>query len=359
MKTTKYEFADHYRQFLKRNLSAAKDAAGNTEIVCRCKYCPDSRNPTHGHMYISIPENSEDISVFYCQKCHTSGIVSNKTLIEWGIYDPEIAIEISNINASAEKHGKMKGYDRKVYNLINRVLNFDLAEKKLSYINKRLGTNLTIKEAMEDKVIFNLEDVLIYNRVEKLTRNQNIIKQLNQYFVGTLSLDNNFVNLRRLCSEGVVYQGIDKRYINYNIHGKKDNTEKSYVIPYYGNLSLPRRLKIHIAEGPFDILSIKHNLRKETESSIYVAITGSAYKGLLMYLMNSLKLYYIEVHLYPDNDDSGNNYVVMDLVNFLKPYGIPVYVHRNVKPGEKDFGVCLNKIQEVITRVDQGDGLFI
>ena len=34
--------------------------------------------------------------------------------------------------------------------------------------------------------------------------------------------------------------------------------------------------------------------------------------------------------------------------DFIKPYGANLYIHRNTMIGEKDFGVPINKIKEVI-----------
>jgi len=339
------DFSEKYRIFLKRNLVSAKDASGNREIVARCKYCPDSNDRTHGHMYISIPQELDEISLFDCKKCHTSGLVNNRTLQEWGIYDPEIASQLGAINKLAIKRGKMQGYNRNVYSFNNYVFNQELANNKLRYLNDRLGTNISIRDAMHNKIIFNLNEVLVYNKVEKLTRHPNIISQLNDQFVGFLSLDNNFINLRRICDEGVVYQSIDKRYVNYNIHDKRDNTEKYYILPINDCLTQPRRLPIHIAEGPFDILSVFYNLRRDT-NAMYAAIAGSGYKGLIMHILNVLKLFYIEFHFYMDND--FNMSYITDIAQWLKPYNIPICIHRNITPGEKDFGVPLNRISESV-----------
>ena len=48
--------AEVFREFLINNLSPwAESAAGGKEVVTRCKYCPDSKNPKKGHMYIKVP----------------------------------------------------------------------------------------------------------------------------------------------------------------------------------------------------------------------------------------------------------------------------------------------------------------
>lgn len=340
-----FEFGNSFINFIKSSIPDAKEASGGKELVCHCRYCQDSKD--HGHMYIKVPQEKNDPILFHCFKCQTSGIVDSRTLIDWGIYDPVMGLEVDKINKDASKNLRSSGYNRKWYKFNNHVYDTDLALAKLEYINNRLGTNLSLDECLRNKIIFNLQDVLTFNNIKNYTRSNNIVEQLNYNFLGFLSLDNNFVNLRRLCDEGLVYDTIDKRYINYNIHGKQDNTEKMYILPTTIDLTDPRRVNIHIAEGPFDILSIRYNLRKN-EDGIFAAITGSGYKGLVIHLINTFKIFYFNLHVYPDNDQFGGRKMIEELVDIIRPYGSILYEHRNTLEGEKDFGVPSDRINEVI-----------
>ena len=89
--------------FLLDNLPRARLVSNNTEINCRCMYCPDSRDPKSKHFYISIPQSEDEPSLYYCHKCHNSGIVSYKKLIEWDIYDENIAFELIEHNKKMSK----------------------------------------------------------------------------------------------------------------------------------------------------------------------------------------------------------------------------------------------------------------
>lgn len=341
-------FGDQFASFIKSLMPGAKIASGGKEIICRCKYCPDSSDPNHGHMYIKVPRDKDEIPMFHCFKCQTSGIIDSRTLLEWGIYDPIMGTEIDKFVKKASKNKKFLGYTRDWYPLTNFVGNYNLANQKLDYINRRIGTQITIEECLKNKIILNLGEVLEYNKIDKLTRHPNIIQQLNDYFVGFLSLDGNFVNLRRTCEEGIVFESIDKRYINYNIHDKKDNTEKMYIMPTVVDLSSPQKVNIHIAEGPFDILSIRYNLRGAEPQAIFAAVTGSGYKGLVMHLITTFKIFYFDLHVYPDNDKFGDSRTVEELYRLVKPYGANLYEHRNTYQNEKDFGVPMSKIREKI-----------
>lgn len=344
-------FGKQFIEYIRMTIPEAKLASGDKEIVCRCKYCMDSSDMNHGHMYIHVPESDSDPPMFHCFKCQTSGIIDSRTLIDWGIYDPSMGSQIDKINQSAIKKQKLHGYTREWYRFSNYYIeNYNLALLKLKYINSRIGTNLDIQTCLKEKIIFNLDETLRYNNIDNLTRYPNIVNELSKYFVGFLSLDNNFINLRRIVGEGIVNSKIDKRYINYNIHDKKDNTEKMYVMPVTLDLCQPYKVQMHIAEGPFDILSIKYNIRNG-EPGIYAAVTGSGYERLVIHLMNTFQVFYFDLHLYPDNDNHGNDDNMIHIANLLKPYGVDVYIHRNMSPGEKDFGVCKDKIKEQVYKI--------
>lgn len=343
---------NNYRDFLLSHIQTAKSASGGKVVNCRCFYCPDSNDPRSKHFYISIPPTNEDFSFYYCHKCGCRGIVTHKNLIQWDIYDDQIATELTihNRNCSS-KSANSKYLNRTVYRLSNSKTTINnITEIKLKYIQDRIGYNFTYEELRRLKIVLNLNDLLQENHINTFTRDGNIISQLDGNFIGFISIDNAFLNMRRLCPEGNLIKSIDKRYINYKIYDKFDTSERFYTIPTELDLSAPERIKIHVAEGAFDILSIYKNLRNE-EKGIYTSIGGSNYIGIAMYFLEMFKLPYVEFHYYPDNDKYGSNYKMEKIAEFLKPIKSPFYVHRNLFPGEKDFGVSPNRIKESIIKL--------
>ena len=140
---------------------------------------------------------------------------------------------------------------------------------------------------------------------------------------------------------------MDNRYNNYVISEKLDNTERFYTIPTTIDYSNPNRIPIHIAEGPFDCLSIFFNVRKQSYG-VYTSMAGNNYLTFVMHFIISLGLHYSEIHLYPDNDESGSDYKMQPVNDVCKSLGIPVYIHRNSFGDEKDFGVTPDRIKENI-----------
>lgn len=340
---------NNYKQFLLSNIPTAKEASGGKFVACRCFYCPDGKSRDSRHFYIHIPESNDDPSWYYCHKCHNSGIVTNKTLLSWGIYDNNIGQELIYHNKKCARSTKnSRYYNYTSLNIRNIINDSELSRIKLDYINNRIGQNFTLQDLSDLKICLNLLDLLNGNNIQTFTRDPRIVEQLNANFLGFLSIDNMFVNMRRLCDEGLVLNNIDKRYVNYKIMDKFDTSNRFYTVPTSIDLNYPERLKIHIAEGPFDILSIYTNLRNR-ERGIYTSIAGSNYLGIIFYFINTFKIPFFELHIYPDNDKSGSNEIMNKIAGYVKPLiNSPIYIHRNIYPNEKDFGVSPDKIKESV-----------
>ena len=344
------EFRNKYREFLRSHMRYAKDRAGGDELECRCFYCSDSKNKDHGHMYIHIPVDQSDESFYHCFKCGASGIVNMSTLSEWGLYDTEISIGLKQISDQAAKTKKVKhNTTSSQYRFNNVIYDMDLANMKLNYINNRIGTNLSFQDCYDSKIVFNLKECLHATGLNNYTRSEFVINQLNKYFVGFLSADNNLINLRRVCDEGIVYYTIDKRYVIYNIHNDRD-TYKYYILPFRLDVALQSPVDVHISEGPFDILSVRYNLRKDP-NCIYAAVGGESYIRLVKHLMLKFSIFNINLHIYPDNDNVGRDDKMYTIRDYIKPFGCKLYIHRNIFNNEKDMGVPLSRIKESIVQL--------
>ena len=113
-------------------------------------------------------------------------------------------------------------------------------------------------------------------------------------------------------------------------------------------MSNPDPIKIHIGEGPFDILSVFYNLRNMNKThNIYAAIGGKSYVNILKLFIQDLGLINVEFHIYIDNDIS--DWDIHNIYEYMNIFNLNIFIHRNIYPGEKDFGVPLSKIREQIT----------
>lgn len=322
-------------------------AANGTEITRRCHFCGDSRDPNKRHLYIGI--NSDNLICYNCFKCNNNGIVDGNFLRDMGV-DYNIIDIVVEANSKARKkdlnvissNSKRNFYSTPIFILADD----NMSKRKLSYLNNRLGTNISSNDANKYKIIFNLKEFLNKNKVKYYSRKPNIIEELNIGFMGFLSIDNSHIIMRRLVHENKVNSSLKERYNIYNIYSEYDGGNTYYVIP--GMVDRTKHINICISEGPFDIISVKENL-PQYQNSIYAAACGkSNYIGLLNYLFFTIKIPILdcEIHLFSDNDVSDND--IKKIINYSENIFIPISIHMNQKENEKDYGVVKERISDSI-----------
>lgn len=324
----------------------AKVVAGGKEIIKRCHICGDSKDPTSRHMYIGMKNG---LIVYNCFKCQAGGVVDGKFLRDLGTFDTNM---ISMVNKNNQSNSVYSEYTEKRRFIKNSspILTYREAPetlKKVDYISRRLGRQFTLDELARLKIVLNLYDYLNANKVNSLTRDRNVCDQIDQFFLGFLSADNAYINMRKLVPDGKLINTIDHRYVNYNIYGLQDNSRRYYIIP--SSINPMSKINIHIAEGGFDILGVYYNTNSDKSNSIFASIGGKSYIGLVKFFIVEYGFINFDLHIYVDND--VDNYEIMKISSLLKPYGICIYLHRNTYPGEKDYGVSADRITDSIVRI--------
>ena len=333
------------KQYLIDNYNA-KVASGGREIIKRCHICGDSRDLSDAHMYIGMRNGA---IVYNCFKCNACGIVDGKFLRDMDCYDPNIiyAVQSQNKNSSGSNSTNLGSF--KIYKPKSMVIpysNNEFAAKKLNYIRNRLGIQIEYNNLIDYKIILNLKDFLTANNITNYTREPQLVDLLDKFFMGFLSMDNSYVIMRRLIPEGKLPKCIDTRYVNYNIWGS-NNGVKTYIIP---SVIYPQKhLEIHIAEGCFDILSIRMNLVPDASNSIFCAISGKSYMSVVKYFITAYGFIGFTLHIYPDNDIDDRE--MIKIKQAISIFNIKLFIHRNTYPGEKDFGVPKNRINESIAEL--------
>ena len=348
-------FQERLREFLKNKFPDARNASGHKEVVIRCRFCGDSQSDRGArHLYISMGTDQAP-PMYNCFKCGESGILSPKVLMELVNCEDsgELLSDLRNNNTRIIKTSKHLIKNRKVFNIKNNFISdTDLSRAKLTYINKRLGLNLTYDDLLQNKIVLNLGDLLSHNYVKTLTRYDSIVKQLDEYFVGFLSMDNGSLSLKNLVyNKRELSKSINRRYTEYSIFDKvEDNSKRFYAIPTRCNLTSPDPIHVHVAEGGFDINSIFFNLRgANRQQNIYTSVGGKAYLNVVKMYLKEIGLMNVVFHIYVDGEIPTSD--IQFIADMLRPLGIPVYIHRNMCPGEKDFGVTKDRIIEQVTRL--------
>lgn len=335
------------KQYLIEN-HRAKVVSGGREILKRCHICGDSRDLSDAHMYIGVKDG---VIVYNCFKCNAGGSVDGRFLRDMDCYDPNIIYLCNeqNKNSSGSNSSYSGGFKTlRTRHMVFPFYNDAFAAKKMGYINNRLGLNLNQSDLANLKIVLNLKQFLNANGITKYTRDPELMDLLDKFFIGFVSMDNTYVILRRLVPEGKLPSYIDYRYINYNIFGNNQGM-KHYIIPMMINTLRP--LNIHIAEGTFDIISIYRNVVTpyNANNDLFAAVCGKTYLSLIKHFIIMYGFNGFTLHIYPDSDIP--DYEMMRIKKEVSLFNIKIFVHRNMYPGEKDYGVSPDKINDTSTRI--------
>ena len=346
-------YGSNFINMIRSFYPSAKVASGGSEIIIRCKSCGDSSNLTHAHLYISVPQNENEISMYHCKKCSNKGIIDDTFLRQYGCEDTRVLVDIIKHNDDLSKHPKYQYLKQlPIYPLKNTyVSNNGWNSKKIDYINNRIGSNFNIEDLMRLKIFLNLYDIIQSNGLG-ITRHELITNALNEHFVGFISYDNSYAIMRKI-DNAELYKTVNKRYINYNIVDKLDSSKDFYVIPTRVDVSSIDKINIHIAEGVFDILSIWYNLNNMNSiQNIYISCSGKSYSQALSFILKETGIINYEIHIYPDNDVSEYELNRL-LLSKCGTINSDIIIHRNMYNNEKDYGVTKDRIIDITKLIPQ------
>lgn len=336
---------NNFKNAILRYNKYAKVVSGGNHILTKCP-CGDGKKHNSTHLYIATQKDTP--LLYHCKICDKSGIVDNELMMDLGIYDQNILTEAMLHNNKTLSLSINKKYSpTKIHNIkYTKIRVNDNTKRKLDYLNNRLGLSLTYDDLFDLKIVLNIKDLLDQNEITEYTRTDYILNELNNSFMGFLSSDNGFINMRNINGTNSKVKQLRKRYETYNIFGTYDNSKRFYIIP---NIIDPSNvINIHISEGPFDILSVKENIIKTSENNIFCAAQGIGLYGVISYILKHFKLIRIgSINIWKDND-VANKYLRFKL-NKLQTYGYDILVHSN-KLG-KDFGESIDKIDFITERL--------
>lgn len=330
---------------LKALIPNSQFAAGKKELVLRCPYCGHTSSAGKKHMYIGLSKDKP--YMFNCFKCEAGGLVNRTFLNLLDIRDEELiqAIDIHNKEMRLSRGNSYSSNrirePQVAYDAFE--VNYDIYPDKVNYINGRLGTNLSVSEMMNMKIIF---DFSFFKRqiMRYLGATESDFERIQRDYVGFLSVNNTSLSMRCIRQTDSKYRYLICKLDDRDIYNKAFCIPSS--IPYTSD-----RIMVHIAEGQFDIISIYNNMTNRS-TGIYFAAAGNKYSAILKYIL-SKGIMYMDIHLYFDNDSAGEiakrqiEYFIKNNIAFFR--GSRVFAH--VNQADKDYGVSIDKIQDFCIQI--------
>lgn len=317
-----------------------------TEYTVRCPYCGDSqRRLDHGHLGIHIDLNQDDMMVYNCFRCGASGVLIDDVLDDLDVHLTEDDVQ------------QFRRYAKKVARITNRAIvktepfrvpisaPSSANEAKRSYLCYRLERNFSYEDMAKAKIIPSLAEFMIANEIHHIPNVPDWrVAQLDRYFIGFLSSNNNQITFRNLGEKG-------PRYFKIILNPLNTDNNSFYSIPSQLDLMYLNDLHIHIAEGTFDILSVKYNLNPQYEQQAFYASCGYSYMAILRNLVRHGIVTHLNVHIYADRDKSDHDH--WSLLHSTPIYGFieHAYLHRNAMQTEKDYGVPMRLIHDTARKL--------
>jgi hypothetical protein len=184
-------------------------------------------------------------------------------------------------------------------------------------------------------------DILKKDRKVLANLSYNMLKMLNDYYVGFLSTNNNCIVFRDITGKQKY------RYFKAVLNEKNINADSFYSVPGKIDLLYTHDINIHMAEGIFDILSIKENLIHDTSTNYFYASCGFGGVSIIKYLIHHGMNTGINLHIYSDNDKADWEHKrYLNNGSYLTEWMDHIFIHRNKYPNEKDYGIPLSRIHD-------------
>ena len=331
-------------------------SSNGIQHTVRCPYCGDSRNPTHGHFSIRIdPADPIDPMLYNCLKCPASGIVTAQTLSDIGLeVDSSIISGLSKITQASCKVHKITMIKTEQYDIPVSSMT-EIALDKLIYLNTRLGTNLSITECAYMDIILDIEEFMFHNKIESIYMGNEVSRKMlrfiNQHYIGFLSKNRNNIAFRYI--DNLDTSGFDKpprRWLKCKINLRNMDTNSFYSPPAKIDIMYTHDINLHIAEGPFDIISIMRHCRISDNNDYFYAVCGFGYSNILTNVIRMGLNSGINLHIYADKDKSDFEIIQQLDKTKLLEWVSHFYIHRNGS-GQKDYGVPEVEIRDTIRKV--------
>ena len=318
----------------------------DVEYRTRCPYCGDSqKNFNTGHLYIKINPEDNFPMVWNCFKCNECGIVNKDFLTMMGIENVDLKSSITTLNKTSDKIKASRYYDgikiiMNDYKIPSRINN-----KKLEYIENRIGTVFNSDMIRDTKIIFSLKDFLLENNIHEITTSSNIALKLEDHYVGFLSYGASYILFRDI-TDNEKYP-----WIKYPITKESEQSKCFYSIATTIDILTEEKITVNLAEGVMDILSAYTNLDYMYPNTMNIAVCGKRYDGIINYLIElGILGSNVSINIFADNDMmfNRNNKQPTDYKYFKKVFRKykhlfgDVNVYYNIL--YKDIGVARDKI---------------
>ena len=316
-----------------KNRNVFTQQVSKVELRTRCPFCGDSqKNFNTGHFYLRINPDDNYPIVYNCFKCPAKGILTYSDLESLGIAGDEFKTSIQTLNRTSDKITSNTTIIEDRYFEYELPTSYD--NRKLSYLQSRLGVFFSEKDLQNMKVITSFKDFLLLNDINKITCKPGMAKLVERDYIGFLSNNNSYILFRDITDSHEI------RWYKYPITEESVGQRIFYSMKSSSDLYSKEDITINLSEGIMDCISICHNLDYNSDNTLNIAVCGKYYNSVLKYLFGIGFIgSNITINIFPDNDhtfDTSLEYYRSALKNYSYLVN-KITINYNMK--EKDCGV--------------------
>lgn len=321
-------------------------------VHTRCVLCGDSRTSSSKmRLYICCNPNVPADGVGYiCFNCNATGILTRDMLdaITSGA-DPEFSQTLRRINKRAalssggssktNKYVARKDVPPVIYPPLKAV---DYQVNKYRYLVDRIGVKISPADFQQLKIVWSLRDFLQENGIPFNVDCKLPAPMLEHEFIGFGSTDNSYIAMRSIRPD-VKKQ---HRFYKYKVFKElSEGIDSQYTIQNQINPVSSDPIRIIVAEGMFDIISILYNIYDGVQgNNVFTSCNNGAFE-------NAIKTYFnkglvgdnIEVHCYIDNDSTYDYKRLLNRIEHYMGGKKRFHIFHNTK--NKDFGLPRSEIE--------------
>ena len=268
------------------------------EYRTRCPFCGDSLNENTGHLYLRIDPNDNLPIVYHCFRCEESGILQGSTLSLMDIENVNLKSELDGLNKTSDKFDN-KNLSGEKENLFfdYQIPSIEKEDKKIKYIEKRLGVEIPEEDYSKLKIISSLYSFLSLNHITTSAFKIPMMDIIEKKYVGLLSYGNSHILFRDITDQS------EYRWIKYPITPDSINNRLFYTIGGSLGLFTKETITVNLTEGVMDILSVYYNLGYDKDNIMNIAVSGKYFDKIILYLVDlGIVGSNIIINIFADND---------------------------------------------------------
>jgi hypothetical protein len=340
------EYLDYLHPLIDFLLGCPRAKDQGKEILMRCPHCGDPKSEKSRNYSIRINVKKGQPIPYKCfrAECQAKGIITPQYLQKrFNCYDLSVLDALTKHNKGLSISKKSYYIKNKDVRTINRMR--ELNEKKLNYINKRLGVKMDFAMLKEYKINLSITDTVKFNEIKINPKFKKMIAYTDYHSISFLSIFGDYLICR--------YIDGDKRYhIQPLNEDEETESTKIYTIPTKIDRMDPKPTVLHLAEGPLSILGAHlhcKDLLKKNRNNVYSANCGSTYYNTIAIVCSNFSIVKADIVIYSDSEIKVDFY--KELYSRIKDNVIVnsfIVVYNTIK---EDFGYPEKYINYIIETI--------